>query len=193
MTPGRTARAAGMAVLLAAAGVCAAGVLSVAALQRLLQEAPQRELRFQETRESPWLSAPIETRGTMKSDAGVLEKKVETPRRETWRILDDRIALVGPGSAPAKEVLFSDSPAVAALARAWRHVMAGDLRALDKDFSLAPGGEERLWTLVLVPRRPDIGRFLKQIELQGTGARLQAIVILEPNGERTTTRLTHEP
>lgn len=193
MRCGRAVRTAWMGVALAWAGMAAAQPISVAGLQRLLQEAPKRELRFHETRESPWLSAPIESSGSMKSSATMLEKNVEQPRRETWRILADRMQLIAPGATTVKQLMFGDAPAVAALANALRQVMAGDLQALDKNFRLVSGGDERLWTLQLTPRRQDIARSLKQLDLQGTGALLQVIVILESQGERTTTRLIHEP
>jgi hypothetical protein len=191
VVPIRTALLA--ATAFAFAGLAAAQGLSVEALQRLLQSAPKRELRFQETRESQWLSSPIESSGTISAAAGVLEKKVEHPRRETWRILDDRMQLGTPGSSAVKELMFSQAPAVAALARALRSAVAGDLAALAQDFRLTPGGDERLWTLQLAPRRPEIARYLKQLELQGTGRDLQVIVIVEAHGERTTTRLVHAP
>ena len=187
-------RLAFMAVVLAcAAGPAIAQPVTVADLQRLLQEQPRRELRFRETRESPWLAAPLESSGRMRSSATLLEKRVEQPRRETWQILPDRMQLIAPDATVAKQLMFSDAPAVAALANALRQVMAGDLQALDKDFRLVPGGDARLWTLQLIPRRPDIARFLSQLELQGAGPQLQVIAILESQGERTTTRLTPEP
>lgn len=182
-----------LALVLGWAGLAGAQPITVAGLQRLLQDAPKRELRFHETRESPWLSAAVESSGSLKSSATMLEKRVEQPRRETWRILDDRMQLTVPGSTDVKQFLFSQAPAVAALANALRQVMAGDLQALEKDFALAPGGDERLWTLQLTPRRADIARFLKQLELQGTGVHLQVIVILESQGDRTTTRLVYGP
>lgn len=193
MMRGHAVRTPLLGLLLTWATLAAAQPITVVGLQRLLQDAPKRELRFRETRESPWLSAAVESSGSMKSSATMLEKRVEQPRRETWRILDDRMQVTAPGSTAVKQFMFSQAPAVAALANALRHVMAGDLQALDTDFQLVPGGDERLWTLQLTPRRPDIARFLKQLELQGTGAHLQVIVILENQGERSTTRLIYEP
>jgi Outer membrane lipoprotein carrier protein LolA-like len=190
---GHAVRTSMLAPALAWAACADAQPITVAGLQSLLQEAPKREVRFHETRESQWLAAPVETSGSMKSGATMLEKRIEQPRRETWRILDDRMQLVAPGSSAVKQFMFSQAPAVAALANALRQVMAGDLQALGQDFQLAPGGDERLWTLQLTPRRQDIARFLKQLELQGTGADVQVIVILESQGDRTTTRLIYEP
>jgi hypothetical protein len=193
MTSGRAVRTALVALALVWVAIAAAQPITVAGLQRLLQEAPKRELRFHETRESPWLAVPVEASGRMKSSATMLEKQVEHPHRETWRILDDRLQVTTPGSTTPKQFMFSEAPAVAALAGALRHVMAGDLQALDQDFRLVPGGDERRWTLQLTPRQQDIARYLKQLELQGTGPRVQVIVILESQGDRSTTRLIHEP
>jgi hypothetical protein len=193
MMRARLVRIALTGLSLAWAALAAAQPITVAGLQRLLLEAPKRELRFRETRESQWLSAPVVSGGSMTSSATMLEKKVEYPRRETWRIRDDRMELIVPGSTAARSLMFSEAPAVAALADALRHVMAGDLQALDKDFRLLPGGDERQWTLRLTPRRHDLARFLQQLELQGTGPHVQVIVVLESQGDRTTTRLTSEP
>ena len=116
MTSGSAVRTALMGLALVWAAIAAAQPITVAGLQRLLQEAPKRELRFQETRESPWLAVPVEASGSMKSSATMLEKQLEHPRRETWRILVDRLQLITPGSTPPKQFMFSQAPAVAALA-----------------------------------------------------------------------------
>lgn len=182
-----------MVLGLACTGTIAAQTITVASLQQLLKQAPSRELRFHETRESPWLSAPAQSSGRMKSTATMLEKNVEQPRRETWRILSDRMQLSVPGTAEVKEIMLADAPAVAVLAHALRHTMAADLHALEADFTLVPGGDQRLWTLRLTPRRPEVARLIHQLELQGSGALLQAIVVLEDQGVRTITRLSPEP
>jgi hypothetical protein len=179
-------------MLLSVAGAAFAEALSVEHLQRLLQDAPHADVRFTEMRESRWLAAPIESSGTMRSNAMMLEKRVERPRPETWRILSDRMQVTAPGSDGVKEVMLDQAPAAAALANTLRRVMAGQLEALNKDFQLELSGDEREWTLQLTPRHPDVARQLKQISLQGAGRRLAVIVIQESQGDRTTTRL-HYP
>ncbi len=178
-------------VLLGAAGAAFAQALSVERLQRLLQDAPHTEARFTETRESRWLATPLESSGTLRSNAVMLEKRVERPRPEIWRILSDRMQLTAPGSDTVKEVMLDQSPAAAALANTLRRVMAGQLEALNKDFQLELSGDEREWMLQLTPRDPDVARQLKQISLQGAWRRLAVIVIQESQGDRTTTRLQY--
>jgi hypothetical protein len=181
-----------LGVLLSVAGAALAQAFSVGRLQRLLQEAPHADVRFTEMRESRWLAAPIESSGTMRSNTMMLEKRVERPRPETWRILSDRMQVTAPGLDGVKEVMLDQAPAAAALANALRRVMAGDLEALNKDFQLDLSGDEREWTLQLTPRHPDVARQLKEIDLQGAGPRLVVIVIQESQGDRTTTHL-HYP
>jgi hypothetical protein len=171
------------------ATAASAQALSMARLQHLLQDAPHTEVRFTELRESRWLAAPIESSGTMRSNSKMLEKQVEQPSSETWRILGDRMQVRAPGSESVKEILLDKAPAAAALARTLRYVMSGDLEALNKDFRLELSGDEREWALQLTPRHPDVARQLKEIDLQGAGPLLLVIVILESQGDRTTTRL----
>jgi hypothetical protein len=185
-------RLAWLALLLPLAGAASAQKIDAATLQRLLQATPRHDVRFTESRESPWLAAPVQSSGTLSADPAVLEKRVDKPRRETWRILKDRMQWNSPESGATKDILFDQVPAAAALANAMRNAMAGDLAALDKDFRLAFDGDAGLWAVQLTPRRPDVSRSLKQLELQGTRGRLQAIVVLEPRGDRTITRLLYD-
>ncbi|MBS0447466.1 MAG: hypothetical protein JSR59_16115 [Proteobacteria bacterium] len=187
-------RNASIALVSAWVGWAYAEPISVARLEHLLQaQPPGRTLHFDEVHESPWLTAPATSSGSMRSTATMLEKQVDQPRRETWRILDDRLEWTAPGSAETKQLLFSQAPAAGELGKALRHVLAGDLAALGDDFRLLPGGDEHLWTLRLTPRRTDVARVLQELELQGSGPDVQVIMVRETRGDRTTTRLTHQP
>lgn len=187
-------RAVTLAFALALIG-SAAHAFGVADLQRLLRAAPApgaAGIAFHELRESPWLAAPVESRGSLHSTPALLEKRLVSPRREVWRIRADRIEWSDPGAADAaapRQILFSDAPGVATLAGALRRIVGAELLALEADFRIETGGDERVWTARLVPRDAGVARKLEAIELQGTGARLRVIVVVERQGERTTTRL----
>jgi hypothetical protein len=172
-----------------AAGGGLAHALTVAQLQALLQSAPKPDAPYVETRESPWLSSPVTTRGTLHLTPQALEKRVEQPRQETWRLLDDRLEWQGPGGAGRKQILFSQAPALQALADVTRRAVAGDLLALERDFSIAVHGDERVWSAQLQPRTALLSRQLETVELQGTGGRLRVLIVSERQGERTTTRI----
>lgn len=166
-----------------------AGAFDLPALQRLLQSAPVQAVSFSELRESPWLATPVESRGTLRAAPDGLEKHVESPREETWRLLSDRMEWVGPRGEGAKQVPFSRAPAVGALAQALRAALAGELLPLERDYRFALRGDAAQWSLELVPREAAMARRIEQLELHGEGSRLRRIVIIERQGERTTTRL----
>lgn len=181
--------AVGVAIGLFGTVAVTAHALTVPELQRLLQVSPRPSVEFQELRESPWLSAPMSSRGTMRSTPDSLEKRVESPRQETWRLLPDRIEWQAASGGPARQILFSQAPALATLSNLMRHVVAGDIVALQRDFDVQVSGDERVWRAQLKPRNPQVGRYLEHVELQGTGQTLQIIIVAERQGERTTTRL----
>lgn len=185
----RTGFAFVLAMAWAAAVAAGAQALTVPELQRLLQAERRASVPFEELRESPWLSMPMASRGTMHSTSQALEKRVESPRQETWRLLPDRIEWTGPGGTASKRILFSQAPALAALADVMRRVVAGDLMALEPDFRIELTGDERVWTARLSPRGAQVARHLESVELQGAGRQLQVIIVVERQGERTTTRL----
>lgn len=171
-------------------GASSCYALTLAELQTLLQAAePEQAVPFHEVRESPWLAAPVESRGTLLSSPARLEKRVETPRPETWLILADRMEWMGPAGVGSKQILFSGAPAVAALADALRRAIAGDLVALERNFRIEVHGDAHRWTAQLQPRSPEVARSLDYLELRGAGGLLQVIVTAESQGERTTTRL----
>jgi hypothetical protein len=125
----------------------------------------------------------------MRSTPSALEKRVESPRQETWRLLPDRIEWAGPGGGGKKQILFSQAPALGALSDVMRRVVAGEIVALQRDFRIRLTGDERAWRAQLEPLSPEAARHLDHVELQGSAGRLQVIIVVERQGERTTTRI----
>ena len=166
----------------------AAQVITASQLQKLLQAAPVSDIKFQEQRQSPWLAVPVESRGIVRSLPQGLEKQVESPKQETWRLLPDRLEWRGPVGAANKQILFSQAPALATLSNAMRHMVAGDLLALERDFRVTLQGDAKLWTAHLQPHTPDVVKYLDYLEMQGAGSQLLVITVVERKGERTTTR-----
>ena len=165
-----------------------AHALTVTQLQALLQAQPKQDARYEETRESPWLSAPVNTRGTLHVTAQALEKHVQVPRQETWRLLADRLEWQGPGGE-RKQILFSQAPALQGLADVTRRALAGELVPLEREFNIVVSGDEHVWSARLSPLTPVLARQLDGVELQGVGGHLRVLIVTERQGERTTTRI----
>ena len=175
--------------------------LTAGELQRLLQSAPAVDIPFVEQRQSPWLTEVVESRGTVRSlPQGGLEKQVESPKQEIWRLLPDRMEWKslapatgnsgnsGNTSNTSKQILFSKAPALGVLSDAIRHVVAGDFPALERDFKVVVQGDAKQWTAHLQPQSTEAVRYLDRLEMQGSGSRLLTLVVVERKGERTTTR-----
>jgi hypothetical protein len=173
-------------VLLQAAGI--AHALTASELQRLLQPSARPPARYEEVRESPWLSSPVTTRGTLHVTADALEKRVDSPRAESWRLLRDRVEWKGPAGA-SKEIFFIKAPGLQALADVTRHAVAGDLQAIEREFHVVVSGDESVWSARLRPRDATLQRQLESVELQGTRGQIRVLIVTERQGERTTTRI----
>ncbi len=162
--------------------------LTASELQRLMQSAPAADIPFYEQRQSPWLTAPVESRGIVRSLPQGLEKQVESPKQETWRLLPDRLEWRGPVGGGSKQILFSKAPALAVLSDAIRHVVAGNFLALERDFNVSVQGDTKQWTAHLQPKTAEVARYLEHLKMQGAGSQLLVLEVVERKGERTITR-----
>jgi hypothetical protein len=181
---------AGLGMALAVSFMARAPAMTVPDLQRLLHAPHERTVKFQEVHESPWLKAPVKLSGVMYSDPPMLEKRVESPRQETWRLYPDRMEWTGSGGIGYRQILFSKAPQLAALANAIRAVVSGDLQALTKIFDISLSGTENQWSAKLKPRHPGLNQQPDSIEFSGSGSQVRTIVFLQREHERTTIRLT---
>jgi hypothetical protein len=76
----------------------------------------------------------------------------------------------------------------AEIGRLVRGIMSGDVSELGSTFELAARGEAERWTIDLVPRAPDMARYLRGVHLAG-GRHLERIEIREASGEATRIRM----
>lgn len=161
--------------------------LTIERLEQLLKLNKSHVLEYQETRESPWLQAPIVSEGTMALHPPMIEKKARLPRSQTWRLQIDHMEMIN--SEGSQRIYFSQSPQVGTLANAIRGVVTGELSALLVDFNIDVKGDETSWSVKLKPRTEDASKYLSQIEFDGTDSFVSKIVVVEPQGEKTTTIL----
>ena len=162
--------------------------LTAVDLQHLLKANARPSVTFEEVRESPWLAAPAVSKGSMRMTADGLEKRVDSPRRETWRLLADRVEWQG-ADGRVSQILYRQAPALGALAGVMRRVIAGDVVALQRDFNVELAGDEHAWRAQLIPRDAQVRSQLESVEVQGTGGAVQVLVVVDRQGEKTTTRL----
>ena len=117
------------------------------------------------------------------------------PVISTGRLVFSRDGLLWQVETPVKaEMVFSADGAAqggaaqAEMGRLVRALVAGDLRELRQTFDLEPRGDLERWTLQLRPKRLEVAQYLRGIVLGG-GQHLEAIDVLEANGDRLAIRM----
>jgi outer membrane lipoprotein-sorting protein len=143
-------------------------------------------VRFTEVKSSALLKAPIESSGTLSYAAPArLEKHTRRPRDE--RLIVDRETVVIERAARGErvELRLADYPAVRASIEGIRGTLAGDLAALRRYYRVELEGAWTDWRLHLLPSDPELAELVRKVLVDGRGARVQRIEILEASGDRS--------
>lgn len=142
---------------------------------------------FRETKELALLSAPLESRGVLHflPPDRMLRRTLEPApssllvdgRRVVFRDAD--------GAAP---VDLSADPSAREFVDNFTTVFRGDLAALKRRYDARFESDPPGWRLVLEPRDALLRRFVASLTLSGTGESMREMVLVERDGDRTTTR-----
>ncbi len=171
-------------------------------LQRLFAElgaSRERHARFTERKFSALLKAPAESSGTLVFlSPDILEKRTMEPRRESVRIEGSSVTYEGAarGSNVQKRTFsLADAPLLAALIESLRATLAGDLPTLRQHYDVAwsPLQTPKSWQLTLTPRVRALRDAVSRIELRGAAGEVNAIEIVEANGDLTLMQITPLP
>ncbi len=172
------------------ANAAAAGSLDPASLLARIAAARSVRVRFVEHKHLKLLDAPVVSSGTLRYDPpGRLEKRTESPHAETMVLQDDRLILERDGRT--RSIGVDQLPAVGALVGGLRDVLAGDAGALGTRFRLVAQGTDAAWQLVLLPSDPELGALVSRILIEGGGARVARIEVLQADGDRSSMRLAY--
>ncbi len=142
--------------------------------------------RFQETKELALLSAPLEATGTIYFvPPDRLVRVVSSPGRSRLVIDGDRVRFED--ETGEKTLDLSASPIARQMIDSFVVLFNGDERRLKELYETSFAGDGRAWRLGLVPRRSPLDRLIASFELSGTGAHIDRMVAVEPDGDRTVT------
>jgi hypothetical protein len=177
----------GTLAMLMLSGIARAETLDLARLMRLLAAAPHAEADYVEQKHSALLSEPIVSSGKLFYRAGVVEKIMLTPRKESLRIVGDELVVERKGKE--RRVPLSSQPALGALAASLRGVLSGDAELLRKHYRLMLSGAEAAWQLELVPLDEETLRYVERIAVAGKAGRVAEIEIREATGDRSVMRI----
>ena len=139
-------------------------------------------VRFFEKKSIAMLEVPVESSGELFYIApDHLEKRTLKPKPESM-ILDQDVLIIERG--PQRHTLsLQEYPELAAFIDSIRGTLAGDRKALERNYVLSLDGTAEDWTLRLVPVNKKMKSLIKRIRFSGIGATLQRVEIDQSDGD----------
>ncbi len=152
-------------------------------LMRALAATPSGAIPFREERHSPFLAAPLVSRGQLIREAdGRLGKRLSEPEPVTFWIDSESVQVERPGEPP-QQLTATDGAGVAALIAGFRATLAGDRATLERHYELQLAGGQEGWRLTLVPRDGDARQLIDRLTVEGRGGWITSFTLEEASGE----------
>lgn len=156
----------------------------VGSLLQVLAQANPGEVRFVEKKYTQLLTAPIETRGSLRfTPPDRLEKITLSPRRERMMVEGDALTLTSGGET--RSLSLAEVPVARALVTSLRGTLAGNRSALERYYRLQLEGTYARWWLTLEPIDRDTRALVASIRISGAGSAVREVEIFEVNGDRS--------
>jgi outer membrane lipoprotein-sorting protein len=179
-TSGLASLALGLVLALAAAPALAAWDL-----QQLMDSLAQNKAgraTFVETKRLAVLSKPIESSGELLYTApDKLEKRTLKPKPESM-VVDGDALTVERGSLKY-QLQLQAYPEIAAFIESIRGTLAGDRKALERNYRLALGGSAEAWVLELLPLNEKMKAVVQRIRISGMRDQVGSIEISQADGD----------
>lgn len=138
---------------------------------------------FVEVRYSKLLEQPIVVKGQLEyHEDGTLVRAVNEPFKERTEIKGDAVSVDRVGRTPRKFSL-KRAPELRTMLGGFAAVLGGGRGTLDEDFNLAATGETEQWKLALTPKSPQVGKYVRDIAIQGSQNEPRCIVVTQPDDE----------
>lgn len=177
-----------IAVALVLNGNARAAGFELEQLMPLLAATPAADVAFTEKKYSDLLSKPVQSSGRLVyRRPDVVEKNVETPRRESYRFVGDQLLVVRNGVE--RRMALSSQPLLAAFAASLRGVLGGDLALLRAHYQLSLQGDAASWRLDLMPLDEEVGRTVRRVTVSGRSGRIDQIEVRETSGDHSVLRV----
>lgn len=142
---------------------------------------------FTETKELALLSSPLEATGTIYFvPPGRLVRVVTTPGRSRLVVDGDKVRFED--DTGRKSLDLSASPMARQMIDSFVVLFNGDEKRLKELYTTEFKVDGDTWHLHLLPRSAPLDRMIASFDLSGSGARIDRMESVEPDGDRTVTR-----
>ena len=155
-----------------------------------LAAAPSVEAAFREEKVLAMLQEPLVTHGILYYRApAYLRKQTLEPQPEDFQADGDWLTIEMPGQG-RRDFNLNGHPQLRAFVVAVRATQGGDQAALEQHYRLEFTGDLAGWSLRLTPRDSQVAEYLTLIMVQGRGAWIERIEMLETGGDRSVMTVT---
>jgi hypothetical protein len=142
---------------------------------------------FTETKALALLSEPLESAGVIYFvPPDRLVRVVSSPGRSRLVVDGDKVRFEDQTGSKALDM--SGSPVARQLVDSFVVLFNGDEKRLKELYEASFSADGAQWKLHLVPRSAPLDRMIASFDLTGTGARIDRMDAVEPDGDRTVTR-----
>ena len=156
-------------------------------LQQLMQNLSQNksgQATFVEKKYIAVLDRPIESSGDLLYTApDRLEKRTLKPKPESM-VVNGNDLVVERGRKKHR-VQLQNYPELAAFIDSIRGTLAGDLKALERNYQLSLEGTAERWTLQLVPVGDKMRAVVQRIRIAGVADDVRSVEITQADGDRS--------
>jgi hypothetical protein len=176
-----------LAVMLAALALLASSVPAFAAwdLQQLMDALAQNKsgrATFVETKHIAMLDRPVVSSGELLYTApDRLEKRTLKPKPESMIVQNGELTIER--GARTYRVQLGAQPQLAALIDSIRGTLAGDRKALERNYRLGLEGTPQEWMLRLVPLDEKMQAVIRQIRISGAQDHVKSVEITQADGD----------
>ena len=158
-------------------------------LMQSLSENKASRADFVEKKYLAALDRPLESSGELIYVAPArLEKRTIKPKPELLIVDGGTLTIVRNGAR--RSIALASFPEVAVFTQSIRATLAGDLETLSRDYRVEVDGSAALWRLTLLPSDPKIAALVSRVTVTGRDKRIDAIEVLQADGNRSVTTIT---
>ena len=171
-----------LGLLLAALSPAALAAWDLQQLMDTLAQNKSGRTTFVEKKYIAMLDRPVESSGELVYTApNGLEKRTLKPKPESMVIRGDEL-LIERGQQKHRLQLQA-YPELAAFIDSIRGTLAGDRKALERNYRLSLEGTDLRWTLLLLPLNEKMAASIQRISITGTHEQVKSIEITQVDGD----------
>jgi outer membrane lipoprotein carrier protein LolA len=158
--------------------ICFAALDVDGLLAKLARPAPATT-PFVEARYSKLLDRPTVVKGQLEyHEDGRLVRAVSEPFKERTEIKGDAVTVERVGRSERRFSL-KRAPELRSMLGSFGAVLGGSRASLEQDFNLALTGDETQWQLSLTPKSATVGKYIKDIHIDGHEDQPRCIVVTQ--------------